>query len=207
MKDSDEYFPDWLRPHKAEWHSAGTMSKLFSVGGLSVPYFISKVKAGGNTGAREVEGFTYYQVKRIYALARAHNLTVRQVVPKPPEDPDKRKKKQSVALMEKRIAYLTFKLKEAGDRLDDLEGRLDGVVSAIRRLPTDRSMRGVYFVMADDGVAYVGSSDNVSRRLDHPSTALLDVRVLPVENEANHREIEAAFIRLLRPRLNKTHNA
>lgn len=200
--------PDWLAPRKNEWLSAGAIGKVFTVDGKSAQNFISERRDSGVLGGRRDDrGFVYYQVKRVYAAARAHNVPIDRV------DQEELSAVQQLAICRTRLDSYEKDLDSQRAQIIDnvlelkeLRGRIDDVVAALSCLPAETDQRGVYFVFGPAGVAYIGSADNVRSRLSHPAFGLIDVRVLPVGDTADHREIEEVFIRLLRPPMNKMHN-
>ena len=219
MKDSR--IPDEVRQHFGKWIAAGSLSNYFMLNGVAPASFVQRLKAAGNNlGGRQVRtdsrglAVKHYAVKRVVAAALAHGLTVSGPSVEALATPAQREAlaalRQELASVREALALLKSEREASASAV--AEARAESkrfrkeVLDAIRALPKDRNVRGVYFVFHADILSYIGSADKVSERLDHPTFELADVRVLPVSDGADHRAVERFFIRALRPPLNRAHN-
>ncbi|MGJ7512390.1 GIY-YIG nuclease family protein [Variovorax sp. GT1P44] len=158
--------PDWLAPHKNEWRSRIGLGALFIVEGRPFSAWmneiqprlrcVSKESTNGKSMAR------YYLVKQVWAFARAHGLTIKPAAPF-------REDRERILELENRVADLQRRLIAAESRPPEV--RLVRNPNAIPMLTSmlttteAKPLPGVYFLISEGVVTYVGQSQNVLARM------------------------------------------
>lgn len=84
------------------------------------------------------------------------------------------------------------------------EENIVGIITQLLSATEARAAPGVYFLIDAKGtVIYVGQSQNVLARLSgHADKPFYQARMIPVPSQGKRMQVEARFIRLLRPALN-----
>ena len=81
-------------------------------------------------------------------------------------------------------------------------------LSAIKEIPVDSYSPGIYFLIKDNNIVYIGKALNpISRILDHRGRKNFDTAyLLAVPIVDHHNGLEGALIRLFKPCLNARNN-
>lgn len=209
--------PEWLQPLKNEWLSATKLSKIFhkDYGGSFLSWFngvksrCRKVSIPCKTGASDVS--THYLVKNVWAMSQAHGVIL---LPTPVSDPA-----QFIETLQKENEHLRS-VADSALRLLNIERnahqktRLQvddilpkhSITALLVKAHEPRPIAGVYFLVCDDEIVYVGQSKNVlSRMSGHADKRFNTVKMIPV-GEEGLLSTERMMIKILKPRYNRMHN-
>ena len=209
--------PEWLQPLKNEWFSASKLSKIFhkESGGSFLSWFngvkhrCRKVSVQCKTGASDVS--TKYLVKNVWAIANAHDVTL---LPTPASAPEK-----FIAALQKENDFLMDAATSAA-RLLDIERsahqktRLEmddvlpkhSVTALLVKSHEPRPIAGVYFLICNDDIVYVGQSKNVLSRMSGHTDKRFDTVKMIATSDDRLLATERMMIKLLKPIYNKMHN-
>lgn len=204
--------PEWLEPIKNDWKSEGVLLGLLEADEVVLSSWFREVKprlkSVKGKNPRNGQTNTLYQIKNVWALARAHGVNLKLG--------NRKKDRARVEELERTVSVLR-------DRIDRLllESaclRQDVVnVQAERREEHSLEARelirlaltcgpvdprpGVYFLFGGSGeIVYVGQSKSVSARLaGHRDKDFTSVKMIPTDSPLVY---EGAFISLLKPKYN-----
>ena len=209
--------PEWLQPLKNEWLSASKLSKIFhkESGGSFLSWFngvkvrCRKVSIPCKSGASDVS--THYLVKHVWSMAQAHNV---MLLPTPASDPAKfietlqKENEHLRSAADSALRLLNIERnahQKTRLQVDDLLPK-NSVTALLVKAHEPRPIAGVYFLVCDDEIVYVGQSKNVlSRMSGHADKRFNTVKMIPV-GEDRLLSTERMMIEILRPRYNKMHN-
>jgi len=160
------------KEHRRSWVSLGTMNKWFTVGGLQALSYIAKAERSGNPIRHSIHnGSKFYRALDVIARARAECMEIN---------------KTGVALEKEALLNLSNARSKLEKEVQDLKSKasheikmnllsdtLTGkymldVSEIVANSAPFKSKCGVYFLIQDDQVVYVGQSVSVDTRVrDH----------------------------------------
>lgn len=214
--------PDFLTNEQFRSYLTGSaIDKLFSVGGLKATTFLKKQADCGRpitsflakSDSSQHPAIRKYKVSHILAVAKAHALEVTK--PLPPKQILKEyeligKLQHEVAQLQSRKDSLEksisvmwpykFNEHEVAGMLSGIDGDLPAVDHIISNAQQLNNVCGIYFLIKDGEIVYVGQSVSVMARIQsHTASKEFDsFSFLPCKREILN-VIESLYIHLLEP--------
>lgn len=194
--------PDWLRPYKDEWLSAGKLKALIAAEGQYFgPWFegvrhrIRSVTVRGQNG----KDGSRYLVRHVWAAALAHDL---RLIPTDRSQPLEALRAR-VGDLERELAQERSKVRREYIEVDRTADSLE-IFRLLVAAGEPKPLPGVYFLLDADGdVLYVGQSRNVlSRMAGHTEKRYARVRMIHVEDDKRRLVVEGKMILWFQPPLN-----
>jgi hypothetical protein len=200
----DRRIPEWLAPYKNEWRSMSTLNALFTTEGRPMSPWLREIQPRLRCMRRPIpgpQGFgKYYLVKQVWAFALAHGVTL---VPSSVLTGEAEKMER----LEKRIKDLELSLYLATTkppvvrivRPPDWTQMLAAMLCATEPRP----LPGVYFLISEGVVTYVGQSQNVLARMSgHTGKTFDTVKMIHTPDPTARLVEEGRWIGAFSPRDN-----
>lgn len=207
-------FPDWLQPFKNEWRTVGRLRRIMipSCGSIDSLIHANKHRLrvvtepcrnlGHNRSAHLVRR---YLVKQVWALGVANCLDFLD-----PEQIAQDERKEAIderEALRNEVSLLKDQLRRTNaDRPEITQTDFISLLAMIMTATPARPVSGVYFLIEDSKIIYVGQSGNVLARMSgHTDKRFTEVRMIEVERDAERLRIERILIRMLKPVENFRH--
>lgn len=197
------------KEHRRSWVSLGTINKWFTVGGLQALSYIVKAERSGNPIRHNIHnGSKRYRVLDVIARARAECMEIN---------------KTGVALEKEALLNLSNARSKLEKEVQDLKSKasheikmnllsdtLTGkymldVSEIVAKSAPFKSKCGVYFLIQDDQVVYVGQSVSVETRIRNHANNKYEIKVfdryayIPCEKQQLD-VLESLYIHALNPK-------
>lgn len=201
---NDRRIPEWLAPYKNDWRSMSTMNTLFYTEGRSLPAWLKEIQPRLRCVRRPLrgkEGFgNYYLVKQVWAFALAHGVTL---APSPLLTGEAEKMEK----LEKRVKDLDLSLYIASTRPPVVKivrpPDWTEMLAAMLCATEPRPLPGVYFLISQGVVTYVGQSQNVLARMSgHTGKTFDTVKMIHHPDPTKRMAEEGRWIGAFSPRDN-----
>jgi hypothetical protein len=195
--------PDWLRPYKDQWLSAGKIKTIFAAEGRyfgpwfdSVRHRLRTVTLPAPNGSGTV---TKYLVRHVWAAALAHDV---RLIPTDASKPV-RELLDEIDRLRAALERERANVKTEYVEVDATSSSL-GIFRLLVAATEPKPQPGVYFLLDGDGaILYIGQSKSVlGRMVGHGAKDYSTVRMIHVADDRLRLEIEAKLIGWLRPPLN-----
>lgn len=222
MSEESSFIPVFIsRENFRAYSTAGSMKKFFCINGKAPQNFINYRKYRGKTIKSHVnaDGHRLYKVSTVVAAARSSGLTIM-----PPNTLEgkakdleiqieqlegrKRHLEDRIPLLEAELKTLTFKKVNAHllqTLNDELGFELLSEKEIVERSKGNLPSSGIYFLVKDSEVVYVGQSTSVLSRIGthvlDPNKDFNSFSFLSAPKESLDL-LETIYIKVLNPRLN-----
>lgn len=197
--------PEWLAPHKNEWRSMSTMANLFSTEGRPLSVWLQEIRPRLRCVQRPMPSnrgvASYYLVKQVWACSLAHGV---KLIPSASLNPDA----DRIAELEAALAEASTKLYFLSNRTPEFRiapaARIEpGLLAAMLSATEPRPLPGVYFLISEGQVTYVGQSQNVLARMSgHARKSFDTVKMIHIPDPPTRLIEESRWIMAFEPRDN-----
>lgn len=216
MKSEKRTMPDWLEPYKNEWRTVGKLSEIIAINGPhSFKTWFTAIKHRCRV-VEEERGQNirrYYLVKNVWAMCQAHGMDLIDAQVALSKERDRldrlvEEKRREYEQLLQRADRASRDLRDAAYQQTKLEqflfcknGQHDTPKALLLAIPP-APKGGVYFLIKDDEVVYIGRSKNVlSRMVGHADKSFDRVLMIPIAEDLCG-QLEARMIGWFLPPLN-----
>lgn len=200
----DRRIPEWLAPYKNEWRSMSTMQALFNTYDRPMSKWLEEIRPRLRCIAKPAKNRSgiarYYLVKQIWACALAHGV---KLIPSPALTP----KEVEIAMLKEQLADRNSRLIELANRKPEVRvvrpADYEQMLTTMLTATEPRPLPGVYFLISEGVVTYVGQSQNVLARMSgHTGKTFDTVKMIHIPDPSERMAEEGRWILAFAPRNN-----
>lgn len=220
----DSFIPEWFdRSILRSYFSASVLSKHFGIGGYTAQSFIQKRLNQGRPvpsitqASNNIHGkVTLYKVIDVLICAKSDNLEITKTKEKETVDTTSFLNDR-LSNLKREVAELEVRKRELSKDVSHLLGDFADISPALTQikhslLPKDVIIAkskedkgiacGIYFLIKDDEIVYIGQSVNIASRLSQHTNKDFDRMSFILCNKSELNILETLYILAYQPKLN-----